>query len=160
MIYPNMWNDSLSMPKEFLLGSFLGVFTAGMIIFAILFTIAVYIYHAIAWYEIAKKQKHKKSWLAWIPFANLSLIFELGGFHWAWIFLILIPVFGWIAILVLSIISMWKIFEKENHPGWFSLSLIIPKVGGILYLVAIGIVAWGKNIRKEKVKSGSKKKRR
>ena len=153
-------NDSINMPKEFFVGSFLGLFTVGMIIFAILFIIALYIYHALAWYDIAKKQKHKSPWLAWIPFANFAMIFELGGIHWAWIFLILIPVLGWIAVLVLGIIAMWRIFEKEKYLGWFSLSLIIPKVGGLLYLIAIGFVAWGKGMESEKVKASSKKKKR
>ncbi len=148
------------MPKDFFLVGFLGLITIGMIILAILFVIALYIYHAIAWYTIAKKRKYKYPWLAWIPFANIAMIFELGEIHWAWIFLIIIPVLGWIAVLVLAIISMWRIFEKENYPGWFSISLVIPKVGGILYLVVIGFVAWGKGMKSEKTSSGSKKKRR
>lgn len=147
MVYPNMWADSINMPKDFFLGGFLGIFAAGIFILAILLVLAIYVYHAWAWYEIGKKQKYKNPWLAWIPFANISMIFELGGFHWAWIFLILIPVLGWIAVLVLAIISMWKIFEKENYPGWFSISVVIPKIGGILYLIVIGFVAWGKGMK-------------
>jgi hypothetical protein len=119
-------------------GALLGV----GIVATILIGIALYVYTAFAWMTIAQKLKHKYAWLAWIPFANISLILQLGGFHWALVFLILIPILGWIAILVLVIIATWKIFEKRNYPGWFSLSMIIPKVGGILYLIAIGLVAW------------------
>ena len=72
------------------------------------------------------------------------MILQLGGFNWAWIFLILIPIFGWIALTVLLVIATWRIFEKRKYPGWFSLSIIIPKIGLILYLIAIGFVAWGK----------------
>ena len=104
----------------------------------------VYVYFALAWYTLAKKLKYKYPWIAWIPFANIALILQLGGFHWAWIFLILIPALGWIGLFILIIIATWKIFEKRKYPGWFSLSLIIPQVGGILYLIAIGFVAWGK----------------
>ena len=32
--------------------------------------------------------------------------------------------------------------HKRKYPGWFSLSMIIPKVGGILYLVALWFVAF------------------
>ena len=152
-----MWADSISMPKDFLLGGFLGIFTAGILILAILLVVALYVYHSWAWYKIGKKQKYKNSWLAWIPFANISMIFEMGGFHWAWIFLILIPVLGWIAILVLTIISMWKIFEKENYPGWFSIAPAIPKVGGILYLIVIGFVAWGKGMKGHSFSKARKK---
>jgi len=110
----------------------------------ILFLIALYVYTSLAWWTIAKKLKYKKAWLAWIPIANLAMMLQIGGFHWAWVFLILIPILGWIALFVLIIIATWRIFEKRKYPGWFSLSMIIPKVGGILYLIAIGVVAWGK----------------
>ncbi len=72
------------------------------------------------------------------------MILQLGGFHWAWVFLVLIPIAGWLALLALIIIATWKIFERKKYPGWFSLSMILPHVGGILYLVAIGFVAWKK----------------
>lgn len=116
--------------------------------------IGIYVYSSLAWYTIGKKLKYENSWLAWIPIANGAMVLQLGGFHWAWIFLILIPILGWIALLVLSIIAHWRIFERRSYPGWFSLSLIIPKVGGILYLIAIGFVAWKD---KEKVNTKSRR---
>ena len=115
----------------------------GIFLITILFA-GFYIYHSLAWYSIAKKLKHKNAWLAWIPFANFALILQLGGFNWAWIFLILIPIFGWIALFVLIIIANWKAFKKRKQPGWFALAPIIPQIGFILYLIAIGIVAWSK----------------
>ena len=104
--------------------------------------IALYVYTSLAWMKIAQRMKYKNSWLAWIPIANGAMILQLGGFHWTWIFLILIPILGWIPLFVLIIISHWKIFEKQKYPGWFSLSIIIPKLGTILYLIIIGFVAW------------------
>ena len=125
-------------------GGIAGVFIALGIIILILIMLAFYIYTSLAWYTIAKKLKYKNAWLAWIPIANFVMILQLGGFNWAWIFLILIPILGWIALFVLCIISHWRIFERRKYPGWFSLSVIIPQVGGILYLIAIGFAAWGK----------------
>ena len=122
----------------------LGALIALGIMIAILIFIGLYIYHSLAGMEIARKLKHKHPWLAWIPFANAAMILQLGKFHWAWVFLFLIPIAGWIALLVLGIISMWRIFEKRKYPGWFSLGIIIPKAGLILYLIAIGFGAWGK----------------
>jgi hypothetical protein len=142
---------------ELFLGLVIGFLVAIGILFAILLFLAVYIYHSIAWMTIGKKLKYKKSWLAWIPIANISMFFQMGGFHWAWVFLILIPVFGWIAILVLLIISMWRIFVDRGQPGWFSLGIIIPQVGLLLYLIAIGIVAWAD---KKKKKAGKRKKKK
>ena len=123
-------------------GGLLSKLIGAVFVLGILVAIGVYIYFALAWQTIAKKLKYKTPWLAWIPLANIALILELGGFHWALIFLILIPILGWIAITVLIIIATWRIFEKRDYPGWFSLSQIIPQVGMILYLIAIGFVAW------------------
>lgn len=123
-------------------GGFIGALVAIGVLFMIFLIAAIYAYQALAWMTIARKLKYKRAWLAWIPIANVAMILQLGGFHWAWVFLILIPVLGWIALLVLVIIAVWRIFEKRKYPGWFSLSMIIPKVGGILYLIVIGFVAW------------------
>ena len=131
------------MATQEILQSMLGIgFLVALGVFMILFVIAIYVYVSLAWMTIARKLKYKKPWLAWIPIANLAMMLQLGKFHWAWVFLILIPVLGWIALVVLIVISTWRIFEKRKYPGWFSLSMIIPQVGGVLYLVAIGFVAW------------------
>ena len=132
---------------------FIQGFTGGMIggamialgiAIMMIFMIALYVYSSLAWYTIAKKLKNKNAWVAWIPIANIGLMLQLGGFHWAWVFLILIPIIGWLALFVVSIIAHWTIFKRRKYPGWFSLSVIIPQVGGILYLIAIGFAAWGK----------------
>jgi len=141
------FNNLLGMGSEvldvFSTGALAALIAIGIFL-VIVVSLAFYVYFALAWMTIAKKMKYKHPWLAWIPIANCAMILQLGGFHWAWIFLILIPVVGWLALLVMFIIATWKIFEKRKYPGWFSLSLIIPKVGGILYLIAIGFVAWAK----------------
>ena len=138
------WTDSPGMDAftQGFLGGMTGFVIALGIFIAVLFVVALYIYHALAWQMIARKLKHRNPWLAWIPFANISQILQLGGFHWAWVFLVLIPLLGWIPLVVLLIISLWHVFEKRRYPGWFSLGLVIPQVGLILYLVTIGFVAW------------------
>ncbi len=121
---------------------------AGMLVIAIIVVIALYIYMALALQTIGKKLKYKNSWLAWIPIANYAMILELGKFHWALIFLILIPFAGWLAIAVLVIISLWRIFEKRKYPGWLALLPVlgvIPVLGwlaALAYLVVFGMVAW------------------
>lgn len=155
MVFENLTTN------EFVQSSFVGAMT-GLAVFIILLICLIaiaglYIYHALALKRIAEKRGHKKPWLAWIPFANVALILELGKFHWALVFLLAIPVFGWIAMLALVTISFWRVFEQLGFKGWFSLSLplsCLPSVGGvfgILYLVTIGLVAWNK-------KGSSKKK--
>jgi hypothetical protein len=133
-------------------------YLAALGVFLFFILAAVYIYSSLAWMTIANKLKYKYSWLAWIPFANVAMVLQLGGFHWAWVFLVFIPILGWIALFVLIIISTWRIFEKRKHPGWFSLSIIIPQLGSVLYLIAIGIVAWVD--KKGKTKSVKKVRRK
>ena len=142
------------------LGGFLAGVAVAAIIIAVLVIIAIYVYHALAWYRIGRIQKYKYPWLAWIPFANVAMIFEMGGFHWAWVFLLLVPVLGWVAVIVLLTISLWRIFEKSKYPGWLSISYpltIVPTIGifaFVAYLIIIGLCAW-----KPKVKSKRKAKK-
>jgi len=132
-------------PAEYV--AFIGAF----LFFALIILAALYVYNGLVWMTIGKKLKYSKPWLAWIPFANIAMILQMGGFHWAWVFLLLIPVIGWIALMVLMIISCWRIFEKRKYPGWLSLIPLaggIPAIGGlasIAYLVILGFVAWKDN---------------
>ena len=120
------------------LGGIAGVFIALGVLIILALIVGLYVYHSLAWYTIARKLKHKNPWLAWIPFANSAMRLQLGGFHWAWVFLypLVIPV------LILLIISHWRIFEKRKYPGWFGLAPLVPQIGGIIHLIIIGFVAW------------------
>ncbi len=129
------------------LGTLLAMFAAFMVV-AIIIGIALYVYNSVIWYTIAKKLKHKYPWLAWIPFANIAMILQLGDFRWALIFLLLIPLLGWLAVVVLLFIATWRVFEKRKYPGWLALiplAIAIPFLGFVVaigYLVLIGFVAW------------------
>ncbi len=125
-------------------GGVMGAFVALGVFLTIVFGLAIYVYFALSWQAIARKMKHKNPWLAWIPLVNIALILQLGGIAWGWIFLLLIPVLGWIVLFILLIIATWRICVRRKYPGFYSLALVIPKVGGILYLVLIGFLAWGK----------------
>lgn len=127
---------------------FLAGLGIAIFLFLIAVVIAVYVYTSLAWMTIAKKLRYRYPWLAWIPFANMAMILQLGNFHWAWVFLILIPFLGWLALAVLGIIANWRIFEKREYPGWFALvplAGVIPFIGWVASaanLVIIGVVAW------------------
>ncbi len=131
-------------------GAFFGALVALGIVAAIVLFAAFYVYTSLAWMTIGKKLKYKRAWLAWIPIANGAMILQMGGFHWAWIFLVLIPILGWIALGVLAVIAIWRIFEKRKYPGWLAL---VPLLGfvpalefiaSVAFLVILGIVAWRK----------------
>jgi hypothetical protein len=162
-----VWNISDQVVNAVAGGAVGALITLGvMVLLSII--IALYVYTSLAWMTIFRKLKYKNPWMAWIPIVNIAPMLQLGGFHWAWIFLILIPIVGWIPLAILVIIATWRIFEMRNYPGWFSLSMIIPKIGFILYLIAIGFVAWddrksgGVSLAKEvsKKRKVSKKKRK
>lgn len=135
---------------DYLGGVFSGIFILLGIGFAVLMFLALYIYHALAWSTIAQKFKYDKHWLAWIPIANLFLLPILARKEkdWPWGFLFLIPIVN----IVFFVIWTWQIFEKRDYPGWFSLGILIPQIGGILYLIAIGFVAWYEKDTKKKSK--------
>jgi len=90
-----MFNESLT---DTMLAPFTAMaLTLGIAVFVVL-GIAVYTYTALTLMTIAKKLGHKYAWLAWIPFASMALVLQLGNFHWAWVFLILIPIAGPVAL--------------------------------------------------------------
>lgn len=133
-----------------MLAGALGTLVAFGILFLIFLMAAFYVYHSLAWYAIAKKMKFKKAWLAWIPIADEAMKLKLGKFHWTWVFLILIPIFGWAALIVLVTIATWRIFEKLKYSGWWALSFpaifvpVISWIGAIVYTIMIGVVAWNR----------------
>lgn len=142
------WMNATTFRNAFFGGAFGALLMTVMLLFVIVL-IALYVYFALAWRAIARKRGYKKSWLAWIPIANLAMWLQMGGFSWLWIFLVLIPVLGWIPLIVLFIISSWRVFEKLKYPGWWSLAILVDGIGlgigTILYGVAVGVVAWSKN---------------
>ncbi|MEM4259389.1 MAG: hypothetical protein QXS38_01330 [Candidatus Pacearchaeota archaeon] len=132
-------------------GAALGALLAWGIAIAVIIIAAVYVYSALAWMTIGKKLRYKYPWLAWIPFANISMILQMGGFHWAWVFLLLVPFVGIIAVGIFMLICCWRIFEKRKYPGWLALVPLIgfvPMLGAlasIAFLVILGLVAWRDN---------------
>ena len=142
--------------QEMLVGGALGAFIATFIVLAIIFSLAFYIYHSLAWMRIAQKQKYLHPWLAWIPIGEWAMRLSLGKISWKWIFLIFLPVIGWIALFILVTIATWRIFEIEKYPAWLSLSyplILMRRVSGIgfvVYLISIGIIAWRDQTRKKK----------
>lgn len=100
---------------------------------------------------IARKTHFKPAWLAWIPIANLYQRSKIARMHW-WPLLLLIaamiPFIGFIAsiaFVVFLVIWNWKAFERIKRPGWWALFAIVPFLGWAIYLVLLGIAAWGKN---------------
>ena len=132
----------MAITEEIVEAFFIGSIVTLGIITVLLLLAALYVYTSYSWYTILRKLKYENAWLAWIPLVNVIPILEVGGFHWGWFFLIFIPILGWIALAVMAIISVWRIFEMRKYPGWFSLAAIIPQIGSIISLIVLGFVAF------------------
>lgn len=120
---------------------------AGLLILFVIILIAVYVYTSLAFTAIARKVKYPSPAIAWIPFIGPLLITsKTAKMHW-WpiLLLILIPIpflgsAAMIAVMVFSILWLWKTYEKMRRPGWWALFNLIQPVG----LIFIGIAAWSK----------------
>jgi len=120
-----------------------------------LLAIGLYIYTSFAFMSLAKKNKQSSPGIAWIPSVGpLIIAFRASKMHWwPWLLLIglIIPVinfFAGIVFAVFAIIWIWKLFESVGHPGWYILLNFIPLVGGIIFLVLLGMAAWSSGEKK------------
>jgi hypothetical protein len=137
------------------LGPWIGglfAFLAGffvLFIFIFVLSIGLYIYTSFAFMAIGKKAGVKHPGLAWIPqIGPLLVAFMASKNHWwPWLLFIgvVIPLVNFIAMvvfLVFATIWQWKMMEAVNKPGWWAILVFIPFVGGLVYLILIGIAAW------------------
>ena len=104
--------------------------------------IVLYAYSSWALMTIANKTNTPNAWLAWIPIANLYLMTQIAQVPW-WTFLLIflswIPVIGPLGVLALTIWWWWKICERRNRPGWWSLLIGLVPVAN---LIMMGMLAW------------------
>lgn len=123
----------------------------GIIFFALflllVLVLALYVYTSLAWMTIAKKLgRGDVAWVMWIPLVNFGLILSLGGFHWAFVFLLLIPLLGWIPLIVLLFIAQWRIYERRGYYGLLALlpllDIFLGGIGSLASLIVLGFVAW------------------
>ena len=127
------------------LAAFLGVLFLAIGITTLLF----YIYFSLTLQKTAQRLSYEKAWLAWIPFANIYLLFTMADFpKWyvAFIIALAIPFLNFIAfavVYVLSIIATWRICEARQRPGWWAVLTVIPILGWMWLVVLWGILAFG-----------------
>jgi hypothetical protein len=129
------------------IGAGLLALIAGMVIFVIILSIALYIYMSFAFMAIGRKAKLKTPEIAWIPgIGPMIIAFQASKMHWwPWLLIIgmFIPFVNFVAgtiFMVFAIIWQWKMFEVINKPGWWAIFFLIPPVLLILY----GVAAWSK----------------
>lgn len=141
-----------------LAGGILAMIMAFLLVF-VLIAIALYIYSSLAFMAIAKKVGQKSPGLAWIPVVGPALVASKAAkMHW-WPILLLvgcwIPFVGGLfslAFAIFFIIWCWKMFEAVGKPGWWAIFMILP-ILNIVWLVFLGIAAWGTTAKASKGKS-------
>ncbi len=108
--------------------------TGVMLLFVVVFGLAMYIYTALALQTIATKTGTANEWLAWIPIANLFLMLSIAKKPMWWFILLLIPLMG----AVMAIIVWMAIAEARGKPSWWGILLIVP----VANFVVPGYLAW------------------
>lgn len=102
----------------------------GVILFALLFALVIYLFFSICLMKIFKKAGRTDSWAAFVPVYNMYVYFEVAGRPGWWAFLAFVPFVGGVISLVTSIIAsldMAKSFGKEV--GFGILLALLPVIG-------------------------------
>ena len=126
----------------------LGALAAGFAVVALVVMLASYIYFALVLMTLARKLNTEPAWLAWIPIANVYLLWKISRTP-TWSIIVFavgmllagIPILGQVlalAALGVMIYWFWMIAEQRKYPGWVSLLMIIP-LGNI---IVPGVLAW------------------
>ena len=98
------------------------------------FLVVIYGYVALALMTIATKTNTPNGWLAWIPIANIFLMFNIAGKPAWWFILILIPLVN----IVIAIIVWMAIAEARRKPSWWGILMIVP----VINIIVPGYLAW------------------
>ncbi|PYV53412.1 MAG: hypothetical protein DMG91_17160 [Acidobacteria bacterium] len=105
-----------------------------MLMFGLVFGLAIYIYFALALQTIATKTNTENSWLAWIPIANIVLMLNVAKKPLWWILLFLVPLVN----IVIAIMVWMAVAEARNKPNWWGILTVVPFVN----LIVPGYLAW------------------
>ena len=96
---------------------------AGFIIFALIFSIAMYVVFAYFLSRIFKKANIDKPWAAWVPVYNNWKLLEIGGQQGFWAILAFIPVVNIVSVIFMYI-AMYNVGLKLDKEGIFVLLAI------------------------------------
>jgi hypothetical protein len=83
----------------------------GVMIFALIFSVAMYVVFALCLMRIFKKAGIEQPWAAWVPIYNNWKLLEVGGQQGFWAVLALIPVVNIVSV-VFMYISMYNVGLK------------------------------------------------
>lgn len=107
----------------------------------VILSLGMYVYISFCLYVIGQKTNQGPLWLAWVPIAQIILMFKIAGLSYWWLLVFLtsfIPIIGSLAVLALSGYLYYKIALARNKPGWMGILMFLPLVN----LVVIGYLAF------------------
>jgi len=99
--------------------------------------VILYIYFSYSLQVIFQKLNLQNAWLAWIPIANLYMIYIAGDQAWWWIILAFIPLVNIVAV-IMSVVAWVNIVQKLGKSPWLLLLFLVP----ILNFFLIGYLAF------------------
>ncbi len=97
----------------------------------------LYIWVGLALSAIFRKTG-EESWKGWVPFLNVAILLQLGGFGWWWVLLLIIPG-GGVAVYVVMIIACHHVGVRFGYGGGMTV------LAALLFPVWASVVAWGSN---------------
>lgn len=87
-----------------------------------IFSFALYVFEIICLWKVFEKAG-KPGWASLIPIYNTWVLFEIVGFSGALSLLILIPLFGWITVGILVIVSNFRLAKCFSKDAGFGVGL-------------------------------------
>ncbi|MBI4272466.1 DUF2330 domain-containing protein [Candidatus Uhrbacteria bacterium] len=102
-------------------------------VFTFLFLIVLYVYISSALFSLARKLNTRRSWIAWIPVANIYLFVAMAKKRWWW--------FIWLCVAPIIAIVSLAIFEEPPY-DFFSDEAIDIVLWYSLYVLFVSVVGW------------------
>ena len=87
-----------------------------------IFSIALAIFEIVCVWKVYEKAS-KPGWASIIPIYSTWVLFEICGFSGALSLLIFIPVIGWIAVVILTIVCYFRLAESFGKSSSFGVGL-------------------------------------
>jgi len=101
---------------------------AGMMMFALVISLAFYVYVAIALMKIAKKAGVPNGWYAWVPILNVILMLQIARKPLWWLLMFFIPGIN----IIFGVLVWMEIAKAVGKPEWWGILTIVPFVNIIV----------------------------
>jgi hypothetical protein len=109
----------------------------GIMMFALIFSVAMYVVFALCLMRIFKKAGIEQQWAAWVPIYNNWKLLEIGGQQGFWAVLALVPIVNIVSV-VFMYISMYNVGLKLGKEGVFVLLAIFLSPVWLIWLAVDG----------------------